>query len=216
LTISAVARRARYTIGSVPPARILVALLLLVGGVSFACQNGSKGHSADSSEPPAGWQPPADTTPTGRGLLIARDQGLVLRDVSDGGEHLLVPTAQGSAIAYPRWSPDGRQIAYVVETFPTADPAKDWGNDIVVSSSAGEEPRTVFRHRTPGTQVEGIAWSADGTELYLALIEPVIVDGRSTPGALRLDRLDLASGARTTVVEGAAYPDVSPDGRSIS
>jgi Tol biopolymer transport system component len=209
-------RRTRHALGAGQSARALIALLLLVAVLALACQNGSDGRSTEGSEPPVGWQPPADATPPGRGLLIARDHGLVLRDVSDGAERVLIPAAQGTAIAYPRWSPDGRQIAYVVKTFPTVDPAKDWGGDIVVSSSAGDEPRTVYRHRTPGTQVEGIAWSADGAGLYLALIEPVIANGRPTPGTLRLDRLDLASGARTTVVEGAAYPDASPDGRSIA
>jgi Tol biopolymer transport system component len=216
VAINAVARWARHALGAAPHARALVALLLFVALLSLACQNGSEDSATQTSEAAVGWQPPATTTPPGHGLLIARDHGLVLHDLADGGERLVIPTAQGTAIKYPRWSPDGRQIAHVVATFPTAGPAKDWGSDIVVSSPTGEDARVAFRHRTPGTQIEGIAWSADGAALYLALIEPQVVDGRSTPGTLRLDRLDLASGAQTTVVEGAAYPDVSPDGRSIA
>ena len=171
---------------------------------------------APGAAPAEGWQPPPDDAPAGRGLLIARNEGIALRETADGRTRLIVAAAPGDTLSFPRWSPDGRQIAYVRSSRATADPENVWGASVLVGLADGGRPRAVFRPRASGTQVEGIAWARDGAALYLALIEPQIADGRMAPGRLRLERLDLASGARSTVADGGAYPDVSPDGRQIA
>ena len=67
-----------------------------------------------------------------------------------------------------------------------------------------------------GTTVEGIDWTPDGQGLYLTIIEPEIRDGRFVGSTMRLDRLDLASGTRTPIAQGAAYPTVARDGSRIA
>lgn len=59
-------------------------------------------------------------------------------------------------------------------------------------------------------QVEGVAWTPDGAGLYLSTVD------RNVLNSLKLDRLDLLTGQRTTIAPGAAYPDVSPDGNRIA
>jgi Tol biopolymer transport system component len=193
----------------------LVALpLLLVCALSLAaCERRSDSPRTTTVE---GWQPPSEGAAAGRGLLIARSDGIALRETPDGRERLIIAAAPGDSVSFPRWSPDGRQIAYVATSRATADPERPWGGSVLVAQQDGGGPRAVFRPSGGGTQVEGIAWARDGAALYLALIEPRTVEGRVEPGRLSLERLDLASGARSPVVAGAAYPDVSPDGRSIA
>lgn len=151
-----------------------------------------------------------------RGLLLVRDQQLLVRDMSDGVEYEIKkrPTAD-SYYAYPRWRPGGDRIAYVIAAQVSAA-GRDWGSDVAVSDADGGNERVVFTHEKQGTTIEGIDWSADGQALYLSIIEPEIRDGRFFGSTMRLQRLDLAGGDRTTIVEGAAYPTVAPDGGRIA
>jgi Tol biopolymer transport system component len=90
------------------------------------------------------------------------------------------------------------------------------GSDVAVSNVDGSNERIVFTHEKPGTTIEGIDWSPDGQSLYLSIIEPEIRDGRFAGSTMRLDRLEVASGARTTITQGAAYPTVARDGSRIA
>ncbi|MGE0545115.1 MAG: TolB family protein [Dehalococcoidia bacterium] len=165
-----------------------------------------------------GQTPPAQPLTERRehGLLLVRNLQLLLRDMTTGVEYEIKkrPTAD-TYYAYPRWKPDGSQIAYVIAAQIGAA-GQNVGSDVAVSNTDGSDERIVFTHEKPGTTVEGIDWSPDGQALYLTIIEPEIRDGRFVGSTMRLDRLDLASGGRTTIAEGAAYPTVAPDGSRIA
>jgi Tol biopolymer transport system component len=150
------------------------------------------------------------------GLLLVRDLQLLLRDMTTGVEYEIKkrPTAD-TYYAFPRWKPDGSQIAYVIAAQVGAA-GQNVGSDVAVSNTDGSDERIVFTHEKPGTTVEGIDWSPDGQALYLTIIEPEIRDGRFVGSTMRLDRLDLASSARTPIAQGAAYPSVAPDGSRIA
>ena len=152
-----------------------------------------------------------------RGLLLPRDQRLLLRDMTDGKEYVVKRSAPpNSYYTWPRWSPDGRQIAYVINQQYTGLPNQDWGGDIAVSAPDGSGERIVYKRPQSGVSIEGLAWAHDGRGFYAGFLETNIRDGRFIGQTLKLDYVDIASGARRTLLDDAAYPTASPDGRRIA
>ena len=150
------------------------------------------------------------------GLLVPRDQRLLVRDMANGVEQLIKRAPADTYYTYPRWSRDGRQIAYVLHTQYIGAANQDWGSNIAVSDPNGSNERIVFKRPQPGITVEGLAWSHDNSALYVAFLETTIRDGRFLGQTLNLERLDLATGTRRVIVEDAAQPTVAPDGSRIA
>lgn len=163
--------------------------------------------------------PTAQPLQTGleRGLLLVRDQQLLVRDMTSGTEYEIKRTASaGVYYNYPRWSPDGRQLAYVLTTQFTGAPDQDWGADVLVSANDGSNERVVLKRPAPGWTIQGLAWAPDGSALYLGVLATVIRDARFQGQTLSLERLDLATGTLTRLGTGALYPAVAPDGSRIA
>jgi Tol biopolymer transport system component len=151
------------------------------------------------------------------GLLLPRDQRLLLREMKDNKEFVIKPPAPpNSYYTWPRWSPDGKQIAYVVNQQYTGLPNQDWGGNIAVSAPDGSNERIVFKRPAAGVSIEGLAWAHDGRGFFAGFLETTIRDGRFIGQTLKLDYLDIATGARRTLFEDAAYPTTSPDGARIA
>lgn len=152
-----------------------------------------------------------------RGLLIVRDQALLLRDMASGTEYEIRRTpSAGTYFNYPRWSPDGAKIAYIINMQYTGIPNQDWGGDVAVSASDGRDERIVFKRAEPGTTVEGLAWSADGSRLFLGITVTTIRDGRFIGQSVGLESLDIESGARTKLVPNALFPTAAADGSRVA
>jgi Tol biopolymer transport system component len=182
--------------------RVFLVLLLMVAvGVVAGCDGGPGRRAPTTGDGAA--------TEGGHGLLLTRRQSLVLRDMESGSERVLKPAKEGATYSYPRWSPDGRRIAFVVTTAPGRGATDNWGSAVAVSAPDGAGERIVLKGARPGLRVEGLAWSADGGALYVSTVDQ---DG----AGLKLERLDLGTSNRATVAEEAAYPTVSPDGSRIA
>jgi dipeptidyl aminopeptidase/acylaminoacyl peptidase len=120
------------------------------------------------------------------------------RTRADGGERLRLspPTI---SVFYPRWSPDGRSIAFMGSSPATSQQA------IYVVSRDGGLPRQVIMG-----PCDNPTWSADGRSL-------LYMRGSITPSGRRTDLavFDLLSGTyvRTPESDGMHSPAWSPDGR---
>lgn len=148
-------------------------------------------------------------------LALVRDQRLLVRN-SAGDERLLVRTPPNTFPVFPVWSPDGSQIAYVQSSIFTGQANADWGGDIYVINAAGGDPRLVFKHDQPGANIQGLAWTPQGDSLLVGYQLTLIKDGKYQGQVSRTERLNLSSGERTTLIEGALLPSLSRDGTRLA
>jgi len=194
----------------------LPAALALAAAVE-ACGGGGGGGDSDSSSEgtPLPSAPPA-VAAGGHGLLLPRDQRLLLRDMTDGKEYVLKRSPADVFYTYPRWSPDGARIAYALDIPFTGQPNQQWGSDIAISPTDGSTEQIVVKRPAAGFQVQGLAWSPDGSAVYAGILETTIKDGRFLGQTLRLERIDIATGAREPLIEDATNPTVARDGSHIA
>ena len=150
------------------------------------------------------------------GYLGALRKHLYVLDVATGKTDSLTPGKFDEA--WPIWSPDGSQIAFISKRGPDPDRSNDNGL-YVIAPRAGSEPRllTTF-HGDAGDSgwMTTPSWRPDGREIALAAARD--------PKLIYYARQDLmivnaVSGATRLVTSGidrnVIYPHWSPDGKSI-
>ena len=128
-------------------------------------------------------------------------EGYLVRSKVDGSERLQLTSAPMAAV-WPRWSPDGSEIAFGAQV-----PGKPF--HIYVISNDGGTPRQV----TNGARDETFPnWSPDGKALYFG--NSVIPGG--DPAVIT--RLDLKTNETTTIKgsEQTRLPMLSPDGTFLA
>jgi dipeptidyl aminopeptidase/acylaminoacyl peptidase len=79
-------------------------------------------------------------------------------EIATGASQVIVNGDKAIAVSFPRWSPDGRQIAYLA-TVPTGGPPKP--QVFVVSSRGGDTTQIT----TAPSGVQQLAWSPDGKSI---------------------------------------------------
>jgi Tol biopolymer transport system component len=110
------------------------------------------------------------------------------------------------------WSPDGQQLAFVVDTWPDTNGHRD----IWISNADGSDARQLYDCVRPCDSADYPAWSKDGRSVIFVTWD--LIDNVAEGSQLRL--VDVASGDVTTLAatEGGnyfAYPRWSPDGERI-
>ena len=111
-----------------------------------------------SSQPHLEWSPDGSRIAFNGGNLVQRNGSTFLQEdayvVGKNGDNLQLLTT-GLASAYPKWSPDGSQVAFT-----------QWDHDdpwaLFVGDDAGRNPR---RLANTNTGVYGFTWSPDGTKI---------------------------------------------------
>ncbi|HEY7037084.1 MAG TPA: S9 family peptidase [Thermomicrobiales bacterium] len=158
-----------------------------------------------------------------------------LCDVDGGNARRL--TWEGERITSPRWSPDGRQLAFASDRVK-----KPATQGLFVLDLGGGEPREVTKHNVA---IGELAWSPDGTRIaYVALFDPDNPEetepGKEDAPPVRVVRridykqdnrgflndvrqrvwvVDVAGGARrmlTNTADDHNFPQWSPDGKTLA
>ena len=122
----------------------------------------------------------------------------------DGSDRLLLAPPKMEA-SLPRWSPDGKRIAFIGRT-----PAGTWKVHLVRAEGGSAEPAM------PGERNEADpGWSPDGNSLVFCRL-PWLEPGG--PSSIAIHVLDLTTRQVSTVPgsEGLYSPRWSPDGRHIA
>lgn len=160
---------------------------------------------------------PAHATEVGGKLLIAHDHALDLRDLAGGEERTLVSLGQNDFVFSPAWLPDGSGFVYVDQHLFTGDLQGDWGSDLWQADADGGNRRRLWTHDARGAEVDGIALAPDGRWLLFGYIRSDISPSGVLLGqSIRVNRLDLASGAVTPFAEGAVDPAIAADGATVA
>jgi Tol biopolymer transport system component len=123
--------------------------------------------------------------------------------------------------AEPAPAPDGLTLAFTLLALPTlgpvGTPTSAPGTDIYLLNLRGGGQRLVLTHDRPAVLIESLNWTPDGRALIYAYSAPnLTADGLLTGTHHELQRLDLATGRRTTLVEDALSPTLSPDGTTLA
>jgi hypothetical protein len=117
----------------------------------------------------------------------------------DDTPEVLVPPEAGAQLSGPRWSPDGRSIAFAT--------ARTDGTRSIELFDLDRKTRRAITRSTALDQ--GPAWSIDGGQIYFA---------SDRGGVFNIHRVDLASERVervTNVVTGAFEPSIDPGGRLV-
>ncbi len=223
---------ARVLVLSCAPALLLASGFLLVTGGEQNRRGGSKTASAvgggGAPAPALGTRPPARlsaspvaTTFAGR-LVYAADGRLWSLDPNGGDPVDLTPTRSRDTMAGdPALSPDGTTLAFTLLALPTL--GQDGratvapGSDIYLLNLRSGEQRRVLEHDRPAVLFESLCWTRDGRALLFASTSPILAGNGTLTGIAReVQRLDLASGQRATLIADAFSPALSPDGAQLA
>lgn len=167
--------------------RILIALLsVLVLGALLGFL--WPGLLRDRGEQARGWLVFQGRDDTGYGIFTMDAAGRNVRPVS-----ISIPRSVG----FPRYSPDGRFLAFVAES-------DDGVEDLYVADAAGSDPRVVAP--SPGQPEGSPAWSPDGATIAFSSRR----DGNWEIYSVRPDGTDLTRLTRDDAFDSA--PAWSPDG----
>lgn len=155
-------------------------------------------------------------------LYFGADGRLWTLDPGDGAPVDLTPKrSRDTLAAEPALSPDGATIAFTLVALPAlgqgGGTSATPGSDIYLLDLRSGEQRRVLEHARPATLIESLNWTPDGRALIYASSVPLLAaDGTLTGIAHEVQRLDLATGQRATLIEDGRSPALSPDGALLA
>jgi len=198
---------------SIRAATLLVSLSL---ATLLCCCGGGAGSAASAGD---GSSCPAIGSTAAAPLLAGRliETGTTTLEEWSGGRRQTIActTTSGDYFEYPTFSPDGKSIAYVLATTPTAT-GQDWGNDVYIAAADGSGAKLLLKHDAQGALVDSLAWTPDGASLILGYNRAVFdSSGRYQSSILQIQRISIASAARTVLIQSGSQPSLSWDGKSI-
>ncbi len=139
---------------------------------------------------------------TGDGIYLIRPDGT--------GDHQIAGDV-GASEEQPDWSPDGKQIAFIVI-------ASSGRNELWLMNANGDGARKLSACELPCNTVTFPDWAPDGSAIYFGMDANPTPSG--PPKTFQVGRYDLATGKVTIVLERedgmtAEQPRISPDGSKV-
>jgi Tol biopolymer transport system component len=193
-------------------------LALCAGALALlaACSHnsGGKPNGAGGTDPTATTVPAA--TGLHSGLLITRQRSLDVQSAIDGAARTLITPTPPGFVTDPAWSPDGSVFVYVLDV-PWLGTGADWGSVLYrVDTTTGAQHALLARTRN-GEQFGSPSWTPDGKAIVFGYISAA-TDSSGVPTGQQtaeIRRLDLASGAVSTLVAGGTSPVLCADGAHL-
>ena len=145
-----------------------------------------------------------DLSPDGRWVVFDL-LGEIYRVPAEGGAAELLTRESGVAVNYhPRYSPDGRSIAFISD--------RSAQNHLWIMDSDGSNPRSVTTDRN--ARASGPAWTPDGE--YVVVRRDHVGSPPAPEGSgLWMYHREGGEGVRLVTEDNPRWPTVSPDGRYV-
>jgi Tol biopolymer transport system component len=174
--------------------------MAVVSCVGAALASRMSPTTVDAAGPPAGW------------IILTRERSII-RVRTDGSDTAtLLTVGLGEFVFDVALSPDGKQLAYAYYTTPPG--RGGGGSDIMVVTIAPGvgKPRLVATRDGPGVLLGAPGWTPDGQSI---VFESVGLMPTGT-AAIHCDMVGADGSGRRAIVDGARYPTVSADGKSLA
>ncbi len=188
-------------------AAALLALVVLLGGVLVV-----RRLSDEPGLPPLGLLGLEPPLPRPGGRIATVWQRVVWAvDAASGNPQRLATIPAGRVADQVAWAPDASRLA-VSQVAYTATESLGIGGLYLLPVTGGEAT-TLLMEGTAGTRFEEPSWTPDGGSLvYFYSRFP----GSGGGAVNRIERVSLADGQRTVLVDDAYAPGLSADGQSLA
>lgn len=152
----------------------------------------------------------------GEGKLIYSDAGgLYELDLASGSGRYLITAEPNTFLLDPDVSPDGNAIAYTVQPPPVVEGGVyDAGSDIWIANRDGSGARPLIEHEQPNQLLRYPRWQDD--EHILAVVPQIVTREGVTSVNYTLQRFNITTLARETLLENVLNFAVAPDGSEIA
>lgn len=159
-------------------------------------------------------QPVGPGTPGERAVFVlATTSGLLALDAEGRDIGPVADLPAQSAPATPALHPSGTSIAFAL--IGAVHPERGFGSDIHIVDLDGTNLRVLLEHEGDNVFYASPRFDPTGNVLYVHRRAAVVRDGTYVGNEDTIVRVDLGTGERRTILENAADPAISPDGRTI-
>ncbi|MFN8482490.1 MAG: hypothetical protein U0768_05410 [Anaerolineae bacterium] len=141
-------------------------------------------------------------------LVYVNDAGFFWYEPATGNRRPLAPLRARTFVGAPAVSADGKRIVYSLSDTERAAQKHDNGTDLYVMDADGKNERLLVDHGAVGSWLGEPVWTPDGKSVYFTR--------RDAHGAETIERVDVASGTTGVILQDAATPTISPDGKHIA
>ncbi len=146
-------------------------------------------------------------------FVLANPAGLVCLDDTAKPLGRLIELPPQSAPSFPSLDPTGKQLVYAITKTP--DPKTGFGTDIEAVNIDGTGHRVVVAHEAENVFYDTPRYDATGTYLYFHRNAAVLKDGKYVGNDSTVERLNVRTNERVRLLQDAADPTVSADGKTI-
>ncbi|MGH2450212.1 MAG: TolB family protein, partial [Candidatus Limnocylindria bacterium] len=146
-------------------------------------------------------------------FVLATSSGLLALDAEGRDIGPVADLPPQSAPATPALHPSGTAIAFAL--IGAVHPERGFGSDIHLVDLDGTGLRVLLEHEGDNVFYASPRFDPTGNVLYVHRRAAVVRDGTYVGTEDTIVRVDLRTGDRRTILENAADPAISPDGRTI-
>lgn len=157
----------------------------------------------------ARWARSLQPPPVGGRVVLPRLNELVVLDVGSRQERTLFQYGMSESVTSAAWSPDGSTVAFGYYHRRQGDATSS--GEIYLIGADGSNMRPLAERARAGDVLDSPVWAPDGQTLYFSAAG--LSQGRPFQ---RLERLVLASGERSMLLDNAQWPALSQDGRLLA
>lgn len=159
-------------------------------------------------------QTPPRSAAEGATFLLANPSGLQLLDEACNVVGRLVELPPQAAPAYPAMHPSRKSIVFGITLLP--DKKTGFGSDIYTVNLDGTGMKPLVQHEGENVFYASPRFDPTGNILYFHRRAAIVRGGQYIGNEDSIQRLDLRTGDRKTIITDAADPDVSADGRTVA